>query len=145
MIELLQNTFYNDIPITRAIDLQVLKYDGMSLTLRAPLAPNRNDKGTAFGGSLYSTAVLAGWGLIFLMTKERGIQADIMIHESRTHFMRPVNSDILATCEFHSVEQIDKALRLFERKGLARFHLNTRVSAEQEQAMLFEGSYAIVR
>ncbi|OZG71808.1 hypothetical protein BTA51_19470 [Hahella sp. CCB-MM4] len=145
MIELLQNTFYSDIPITRAMNLQVLKYDGMSLTLRSPLVPNRNDKGTAFGGSLYSTAVLAGWGLLFLMTKERHIQADIMIHESHTRFMRPVNGDIEATCVFNSEEQIDRALRLFSRKGLARFHLNTTVTADDNQAMLFEGSYAIAR
>ncbi|WP_020407912.1 YiiD C-terminal domain-containing protein [Hahella ganghwensis] len=145
MIELLQNTFYSDIPITQAMKLQVLKYDGMSLTLRAPLPPNRNDKGTAFGGSLYSTAVLAGWGLIYLMTKERNLQADIMIHESHSRFIAPVTSDITATCGFDSEEQIEKALKLFHRRGLARFQLNTRINAGMSDAMTFEGSYAISR
>ena len=145
MIEQLQNTFYSEIPLTRAMGIEVLKYDDMMLSLRAPLSVNRNDKGTAFGGSLYSTAVLAGWGLIYLMLKERGITADIMIHESHTQFLAPVRSDIVATCRFDSEAQITKALTLLERRGLARIQLTTHIATAETEALMFEGSYAISR
>ncbi len=145
MIEQLQNTFYSEIPITRAMGIEVLKYEEMMLSLRAPLAINRNDKGTAFGGSLYTTAVLAGWGVIYLMLKERNLDADIMIHESHTQFLAPVRSDILATCRFDSEAQINKALNLLERRGLARIQLTTHIEVAGTEALMFEGSYAISR
>ncbi|HKE43757.1 MAG TPA: YiiD C-terminal domain-containing protein, partial [Steroidobacteraceae bacterium] len=53
-----------EIPLTRHIDVRIAGYDQDTLTLLAPLAANSNHKGTAFGGSLFSLAVLAGWGLL---------------------------------------------------------------------------------
>ena len=50
-----------EIPLARAMALTVAGYDGATLALAAPLAPNGNDKGCAFGGSLASLMTLAGW------------------------------------------------------------------------------------
>jgi thioesterase domain-containing protein len=46
-------------PITRAMQLEIAAWDGESLQIRAPLPPNVNDKGCAFGGSLVSVMTLA--------------------------------------------------------------------------------------
>ena len=50
----------DEIPLARAMDLELLAHDGDRLALRAPLAPNVNDKGCAFGGSLVSLMTLPG-------------------------------------------------------------------------------------
>ena len=50
--------------------LEVSHYDGQSLSLTAPLNLNDNDKGTAFGGSLYCAAVMAGWGYFYLRCRQ---------------------------------------------------------------------------
>ena len=43
-----------EFPLARHIGIVVESADDAAVVLRAPLAPNANYKGTAFGGSLYS-------------------------------------------------------------------------------------------
>src|SRR5690606_6825838 len=62
----LERELLAEIPLARAMQLSVAAYDGATLALAAPLAPNGNDKGCAFGGSLASLMTLAGWGLAHL-------------------------------------------------------------------------------
>ena len=71
--EKLKQFFLDHLPITQFMGLEVESYDGDTLILTAPLEPNINDKQTAFGGSLYNTAVMACWGMIYLKTQEKGI------------------------------------------------------------------------
>ena len=50
--------------LAKHIGIVVESADDSAVVLRAPLAPNANYKGTAFGGSLYSVAVLTGWAWV---------------------------------------------------------------------------------
>ena len=52
------------IPQVLAMQVQLAGERDGRLCLRAPLGPNVNDKGTAFGGSLVSLMTLAGWCLV---------------------------------------------------------------------------------
>ena len=61
-----------------------------------PLSGNRNDKGTAFGGSYYSAMVLAGWRLCEETATELGLSGDIFLKDSRVEFLRPGTSDARA-------------------------------------------------
>jgi len=56
----LQERIDQEIPLAKHIGIVVESADDTTVVLRAPLAPNGNHKGTAFGGSLYSVAVLSG-------------------------------------------------------------------------------------
>ena len=78
--ERLQGFLDEHIPLTRAIQLRVASLDDSGLRLEAPLAPNVNDKGTAFGGSLASLLTLAGWGLLWTRCQQSGWNCDIVIH-----------------------------------------------------------------
>ena len=69
----LELTWHRDIPLAAAMSIAVEGYDGRTLTVRAPLPPNRNLHGTAFAGSLFSTCVLTGWGAAWLALHERGL------------------------------------------------------------------------
>lgn len=84
------------IPLARAMALELAAHDGDRLALRAPLAPNVNDKGCAFGGSLASLMTLAGWGLVELALRERGIDCDVYVGESSVRYLAPVWTDLLA-------------------------------------------------
>ena len=81
------------IPMARAMALSVARYDGDSLTVAAPLAPNVNDKGCAFGGSLASLMTLAGWGLIKLALDARGMHGEIYVQDSTIRYRAPVWQD----------------------------------------------------
>ncbi len=83
------------IPIARAMDLRVADYDGHRLALSAPLAPNVNDKGCAFGGSIASLLTLAGWGLAMIKLGEAGLGADIYVQEVGTHYLAPIFDEMV--------------------------------------------------
>ena len=64
----LERLLHHDIQLTRAMQLQVLSWQAHELRLRLPLAANSNHHHSMFGGSLYSAAVLAGWGWLHLLS-----------------------------------------------------------------------------
>jgi thioesterase domain-containing protein len=82
-----------EIPLTRAMDVQLGKCDDHMLSLRAPLAPNVNDKGCAFGGSLVSLMTLNGWALVELALRARGEACDVYVGESTVHYLAPLWQD----------------------------------------------------
>ena len=87
------------IPLARAMELSLAHYDGDRLSLAAPLAPNVNDKGCAFGGSLASVMTLAGWALMELALQRRGEACDVFIGESTVRYLEPVWSDFRAEAQ----------------------------------------------
>ncbi|TAL75358.1 MAG: thioesterase [Rhodanobacter sp.] len=87
---------YDRIPLARAMALELAAYDEHHLCLRVPLAPNVNDKGCAFGGSLASLMTLAGWGLVELALRARGEVCDVYVGESTVRYLQPVWADFSA-------------------------------------------------
>jgi thioesterase domain-containing protein len=74
----LQQILTERIPLTQAMGLQV-REAGARVVLAFPLALNHNHKCTAFGGSLYSAAVLAGWAWLEAAMLRRGWQGHLVI------------------------------------------------------------------
>ena len=66
------------------------------VAITVPLHGNRNDKGTMFGGSVYSAMVLAGWKLCGEQAAEAGLFGDIVVRDSSVSFLRPVTGDLTA-------------------------------------------------
>jgi len=139
----LREVLHREIPLTRAMGLEVDSYDGNCLVLAAPLLPNTNHKDTAFGGSLYSLAVLAGWGLLHLKLKQREVPAHIVIRHSQIDYIRPVTDDIKAMCCFQSDQQVDALINAYLKKNLAGIRLNAIIKQGGNDAVFFSGKYAI--
>lgn len=142
-VQYLQGLLDEEIPLTRAMGIEVLDYDGSSLGLRAPLAPNLNHKRTAFGGSLYSVLVLAGWGLLALRLREESDSGHIVIHEGRIEYARPVAEDFTARAALP--EDFDRFLRTYRRRGRARISIDAAVSGVDGPAAGFSGRYVVHR
>ena len=87
----LQNRIVEEFMLARHIGIIVESADDRAVVLRAPLAPNANYKGTAFGGSLYSVAVLTGWAWVTRYLAARDLPADAVIQESNVRFLAPVH------------------------------------------------------
>lgn len=64
------------------------------VVMAVPLAGNRNDKGSMFGGSIYSAMVLAAWRLCEECAAAEGRDGDIFVKDSSISFLRPVWSDV---------------------------------------------------
>lgn len=143
MINKLQKVLNTEIPLTNCIGIQVGEHTDLSLTLHAPLINNTNHKRTAFGGSIYSTSVLSGWGLIYLLLKQHNLSGHIVIQESNTKFIKPVTSDITAKCSFKSTEQYEKFVKMYKSKGKARIKLEAQIKCNSKNAAIFNGTYVV--
>src|ERR1700679_3298611 len=110
--------------------------------LRAPLAPNANYKGTAFGGSLYSVAVLTGWAWVTRYLAARGLAADAVIQESSVRFLAPVLGVLRASAAAPSEAQIEKFRKMLQRAGRGRIRLRVEINYGDTVAALFVGVFA---
>ena len=109
--------------------LAVERLDGEGIVLAAPLEPNINDKGTAFGGALVSLMILAGWSLPRLLLRRAGRQADLVIGRCEVRFVAPVKGPMRAECTWPDPGECRKFLDDLERKGRASLALMPRLRA----------------
>jgi thioesterase domain-containing protein len=140
--EELEGLLHREIPLSQAMGIRIAGYDGRCLRLTAPLAPNINHKHTAFGGSLYSIAVLCGWGLLHLKLAEAGLHKHIVIQESSIRYLRPVNEEMLAECcvDEAALGRFFKALQKHDR---ARLALDVAIHYQGLPAVEFSGRYVV--
>jgi thioesterase domain-containing protein len=138
----LEQLLHSEIPISRAMGIRVSHYDGASLRLDAPLEPNFNHKSTAFGGSLYSLAVLCGWGLLHLMLADARIHKHIVIQESNIRYLHPVVQDLHAECRLDDAA-FKRFLHMLERNGRARLSLDVVITQGNRAAVEFTGRYVV--
>ena len=126
--ERLQHELLAEIPLARAMQLTVESFDGESLALAAPLAPNVNDKGCAFGGSLASLMTLAGWGLPRLALDAVGMEAEIYVQDSTIRYLAPVWHDFRVIARVAEGESLAAFVAALRDKGKARLRVDCRVS-----------------
>jgi len=140
----LENRILSDIPLARHIGVRVVQFDGHALVLSAPLAVNSNHKGTAFGGSLFSLAVLAGWGLITLKLAERGVEGELVIQESRVSYLLPVTGELVARASLPDDQALNRFLTAVDRYRKGRIRLNVSIEQGGREAVRFEGTFALL-
>lgn len=119
-----------DIPLARAMALRVLAYDGDELALAAPLPPNINDKGCAFGGSLVSLLTLSGWGLIVLKLGALGLDCDVYVQDSAVRYLAPVWTDFVARARLAEGETWTAFAAMLAARGRARLRVSCAVTLE---------------
>jgi thioesterase domain-containing protein len=139
----IQELLHSKIPITRAMGVRVVAYDGERLVLSAPLALNVNHLGTAFGGSLNALAVLSGYGLLWLELREA--DCHIVIRESSISYERPVRGEILAICVRPEADALAEFRQAFHQKGKARIALSATIEDEGITAVRFRGTFVALR
>ena len=138
----LQHLIVAEFALARHIGLVVESADDDGIILAAPLAANANDKGTAFGGSLFSVAVLTGWSWVTRYLAVTDIRAEAVIQESTVRFLSPVRGELRAFLPSPGVSQIDKFRRMLLRAGRGRIRLNVEIHHNDILATEFEGVYA---
>jgi thioesterase domain-containing protein len=137
----LQQTLYEEIPITQQLRVAVQSYDGVCLKLHAPLAENINHKGTIFAGSINAVMTLAGWGSVWLLLKEAGITANVIIQDSAINYLLPVTQDFTAICHKPAEDTIAHFMTMLKRRGKARIELIVHIDEGEQRVATFHGRY----
>ena len=144
-LQALQDYLYQHIPLSKAMEARIESYNGRQLQLSAPLGPNANHQGTAFGGSLYSLTVLAGWSLLYLKIAEAGLPPNIVIQDGHIRYHAAVEGDYSAICTAPEPRAWMRFLKSFERYGKGRLHLTVTISTEGKVLASFAGDYVVQR
>lgn len=137
----LTRVWYEQIPLSAAMQVELVSFADDVLTVAADLAPNINLHGTGFAGSLYAINALCGWSMVHLQMELRGLSGSIVLADARMHYARPVKERIVSVCDFG--EQVQAFERLEESRK-TRFTLTASIAADGEPAATFEGDYAVL-
>lgn len=134
---------HEQIPITAAMRVSVLRCSIEEVALQAPLAANTNHKRTAFGGSVSTLAILSAWSLLFMRLQGQG--NEIVIQENRTFYLRSITDDFTAVARHTDTAGWQRFERAFQRHGRARIRLSSRVFSNEAPVAEFEGRYVAFR
>jgi thioesterase domain-containing protein len=140
-IDYLQRRLDRDFPLARHIGVRAETADDRGVVLRAPFAPNANYKGTAFGGSLFSLAVLAGWAWATRYLAVRQVDADVLIQESTIRYLAPARGELRAALEVPAAAAAQRFRSTLERAGRGRIRLQVGVFDGKTLATQFDGLY----
>ena len=134
---------HEQIPLTRAMGVTLESWDGTRLVLQAPLEPNHNHLGTAFGGSLSALATLAGYSLVWLMLGDR--EAHVVVRDSHIRYRHPVRGPLRAVCSRPDDETMQAFRQQFAESGRARLTLQVVIEHDGKACVDFEGTFVAMR
>jgi thioesterase domain-containing protein len=140
-VNTLQEYLYSKIPLVQAMQLQVLQAGPEGVVLRAPLAPNINHIGTAFGGSESALAILAAWSVLYERLKAAGTSATIIIQRNSIQYQRPVDAEFTASAYLTEPDDWQRFMRMLQRHGRARINISSTIDCEGVCAARFEGDF----
>jgi thioesterase domain-containing protein len=113
----------DEIPLAHTMDLRLGTSDEDMLSLLAPLAPNVNDKGCAFGGSLVSLMTLSGWALVELALRRRCEACDVFVAESTVRYLAPLWQDFRSEARLAADADWNLFFHTLNARGRARIEV----------------------
>ena len=142
VISKVQQVLYKHIPLAKHLGVKIEQFTGNDFCILAPLEPNINDKGTAFGGSLYSIAVLCGWGFLQLKCNQAKLKVETVIHKAQVKYLLPVEGAFTAKTSLDESEW-GHLLPILQKGQRVRIPLNVDVFCGGEKVLSFFGKYVI--
>jgi thioesterase domain-containing protein len=133
------------VPITRAMGIRLRSFGADGVTMTAPLRPNINDKGIAFGGTLASILALSGWAFADLSLRAAGEVADVLIAVATIEYLAPVAGRIVARCPPPPAGELEAFLAAYRRRGRARLQLQAHIETPGGKAAAFSATYVARR
>jgi len=129
------------IPISRSLGTRVQEVTPDLVTIWAPLGPNLNHHGTAFGGSASAVAIMAGWCLVFTKLQWLEQSPSIVIQSNEINYIRPIMEDFIAKAYLADTTRWTFFLDSLRRHHRARAFVDVTLIAGGRVAGSFRGSY----
>ncbi|UNK58643.1 YiiD C-terminal domain-containing protein [Pseudoxanthomonas daejeonensis] len=138
-------THLQSIPQVRAMQVEIVGETAGRLRLDAPLAPNINDKGSAFGGSLASLMTLAGWALATSRLADAGLKAEVYVADSTVRYLAPLEADLRAEAWLEEGGW-ETFVATFRQRGRSRCRIAACVRLpDGGEATVFSGRFVALR
>ena len=139
---LFQQWLETAIPMAGCFGMQRLYWQDATLLCDVHLAPNLNDKGTGFGGSLTAQSTLLGWCWATLWLRARGFRRNVVIAEATQRFLAPVTADYRLSCRVAAAEEPTRFAAHLNAHGKARVQLVQHIHVDDRLCFEAVGDYA---
>lgn len=136
-----QQYLHDHIPLSKAMQVEVLSVKPDEVVLSAPLAPNINHKETVFGGSASAVAILAAWSLLHTKLKSTAINSQLVIQSNTMNYLLPINGTFTARSFIEGAADWSRFVRMLERKGRARITVTAVLEYEGQQVGRLTGDF----
>jgi thioesterase domain-containing protein len=134
---------HEKIPLAQAMGVRVESCDAAAFVLTAPLEPNHNHLGTAFGGSLAALATLTGYTCLWHELDDR--DAHVVIRRSELDYRHPVRGMLRAICRRPGEGELAAFRATFAKAGKARISLDVTIEEDGRDCLYFRGDFVAVR
>lgn len=122
-------TLENKIVLYKHLGIEFQEISSSRIHLVVDLEKNSNHKGTAFGGSLYTAAVVSAYALVLAGLRSRNILTEnIVIAKGSMDYKRPVAEDFDVVSEYASPEEEKSFFEDLIKKGTARREINAYIN-----------------
>ena len=140
----LESYLHENIPLTRHLGICVEHCNDSSVCLSAPIKPNLNHRSTAFGGSLTTLAITAGWLLLHTRIMTTDLKCHLVIQKSNMDFMKPVADNFKAQCSFSDEQIWQRFVSTLKKYGRARITVQSEIMTEAGVAGSHQGMFVAV-
>jgi thioesterase domain-containing protein len=118
---------HSQIPLTKSLGLSIVSIDEKGALIKAPLAPNHNHMGSAFGGSLSTMMILSGYIWLYDALLKHGHKGHVILSKEESEYLLPVTTDIEVLAKAPSQADWKKFEESFTRKGLGRIVIHSEI------------------
>ncbi len=137
----LQQRWIVQIPISEKMGVKISQYTGYRFETAALLNANLNPHQSMFAGSIFSQAALTGWGMVWLMMKEQGLTAEIMLADSHIRYRQPIVERPRAVV---TLDSLSGDLDRLARGRKARVKMDVTLYSGDTEAATFTGTYMLL-
>ncbi len=143
-LDQVQAKLKSQVPLITHMGIEVVSWDGATVQMEAPLTPNLNTHGTAFGGSLYCVAAMTGWSLVHLTLLAVGHDPSVWLVKGEVEYKTPVRGMIKASATFDE-EQRQHLIKGYEQRGRVKSTVNVSIFESDQLAVKLAAVYAAMK
>lgn len=122
------------------IKIESLADDELALSL--PLAPNKNHKGTLFGGSLYAASALACYGLFLSSLQNRNLfTQNIVLADGDIRYLAPAHKQARVVARWPDERDKQDFFSTLEKRAKARVAMKAEIFCEDQLVCKFSGRF----
>ncbi|MDQ8024271.1 MAG: thioesterase domain-containing protein [Moraxellaceae bacterium] len=136
-----QRYLHQHIPLSQAMQVELVSLADDHLAVSAPLTPNLNHRGTFFGGSASTLCILSAWSLLYTRLRAAGRDCRLVIRRNSMEYTRPVEGRATATARLAEPAGWADFLLNFDRRGKARIRVVSVLSYDGQEAGRLEGEF----
>ena len=129
----IQAYLYEQIPLSKAMEVRIVEARNNLVILAAPLQPNINHRSTIFGGSASALAILSAWTLINFRLQSEGIETRLVIQKNTMSYDKPITSDFQAVCYLNESEIWARFIKILQKKRNPALQLTLFCSATENK------------